>query len=175
MPGTKKLVSLLAAEAMRAEARVNELRRDVTTLERECERWREKLSMYRKAMDDIATGDIAVVQKIVCEEFEIQRALLLSHRRHKRLTEARQIAFWLCKQCSPRSLGEIARQFGNRDHTTILHGVRKMENALSESPQAATLLMRLKARVDDEIARKKSAPADPSCQPIPVTNGRSTK
>ncbi|MDG1341034.1 MAG: helix-turn-helix domain-containing protein, partial [Paracoccaceae bacterium] len=39
----------------------------------------------------------------------------------------RQIAMWLCKQMTSRSLPEIGRRFGGRDHTTVMHGVKRVE------------------------------------------------
>ena len=50
-----------------------------------------------------------------------------SARRARAVARPRQVAMWLCKQLTPRSLPEIGRKFGGRDHTTVMHAVRKIE------------------------------------------------
>jgi hypothetical protein len=69
------------------------------------------------------------IVRAVCTEFEVKRAKLLSVRRTKDVVAPRQIAFSLCKYLTLRTLPEIGRRFG-RDHTTVLHGIRKMAAAL---------------------------------------------
>lgn len=60
-------------------------------------------------------------------EFGYTVTELLSHRRTSRLCFVRQYAMWRCRNETPRSLPEIARRFGGRDHTTCLHAVRKID------------------------------------------------
>jgi chromosomal replication initiator protein len=72
------------------------------------------------------------IQKLVATHFNVSRADILSSRRTANVVRPRQIAMYLAKILTLRSLPEIGRRFGGRDHTTVLHAVRKIE-ALSGS------------------------------------------
>jgi chromosomal replication initiator protein len=67
------------------------------------------------------------IQKLVATHYNISRADILSSRRTAVVVRPRQIAMYLAKVLTPRSLPEIGRRFGGRDHTTVLHAVRKIE------------------------------------------------
>lgn len=67
------------------------------------------------------------IQRIVSKHYNVTKADLLSARRTRTIVRPRQIAMYLAKVMTPRSLPEIGRRFGNRDHTTVLHAVRKIE------------------------------------------------
>jgi chromosomal replication initiator protein len=67
------------------------------------------------------------IQKLVATRFSVTRADILSARRTATVVKPRQIAMYLAKILTPRSLPEIGRRFGGRDHTTVLHAVRKIE------------------------------------------------
>jgi len=67
------------------------------------------------------------IQKLVANHYNVSRADLLSSRRTATVVRPRQIAMFLSKILTPRSLPEIGRRFGGRDHTTVLHAVRKIE------------------------------------------------
>lgn len=66
------------------------------------------------------------IQKLVATHFNVSRADILSARRTASVVRPRQIAMYLSKTLTPRSLPEIGRRFGGRDHTTVLHAVRKI-------------------------------------------------
>jgi chromosomal replication initiator protein len=66
------------------------------------------------------------IQKLVASHFQVSRADILSARRTASVVRPRQIAMYLSKLLTPRSLPEIGRRFGGRDHTTVLHAVRKI-------------------------------------------------
>jgi chromosomal replication initiator protein len=66
------------------------------------------------------------IQKLVASHFNVSRADILSSRRTATVVRPRQIAMYLSKLLTPRSLPEIGRRFGGRDHTTVLHAVRKI-------------------------------------------------
>jgi chromosomal replication initiator protein len=66
------------------------------------------------------------IQKLVASHFNVSRADILSARRTASVVRPRQIAMYLAKLLTPRSLPEIGRRFGGRDHTTVLHAVRKI-------------------------------------------------
>lgn len=68
------------------------------------------------------------IQRAVCEAYRISRIDLISQRRTAEIVRPRQIAMWLCKRLTVRSLPEIGMNFGGRDHTTVLHAVRKIES-----------------------------------------------
>ncbi len=67
------------------------------------------------------------IQKRVAEHFKIRLADIHSARRDRAVARPRQVAMYLCKQLTPRSLPEIGRKFGGRDHTTVIHGVKTIE------------------------------------------------
>jgi chromosomal replication initiator protein len=67
------------------------------------------------------------IQKLVASHFNVSRADILSARRTANVVRPRQIAMYLSKMLTLRSLPEIGRRFGGRDHTTVLHAVRKIE------------------------------------------------
>ena len=70
------------------------------------------------------------IQKLVATHFNVSRADILSSRRSASVVKPRQIAMYLSKVLTLRSLPEIGRRFGGRDHTTVLHAVRKIESAV---------------------------------------------
>jgi hypothetical protein len=71
------------------------------------------------------------IQDAVCRHFGIPRGDFLSHRRTASVVLPRQIAMYLAKTLTLRSFPEIGRLFGGRDHTTILHAVRKIEGLVA--------------------------------------------
>ena len=70
---------------------------------------------------------IEEIQKLVAVHYNVSRADILSSRRTATVVRPRQIAMFLSKVLTLRSLPEIGRRFGGRDHTTVLHAVRKIE------------------------------------------------
>jgi len=67
------------------------------------------------------------IQRRVAEHFNIRLSEMASERRARAVARPRQIAMYLAKQLTTRSLPEIGRKFGGRDHTTVMHAVRKIE------------------------------------------------
>jgi chromosomal replication initiator protein len=72
------------------------------------------------------------IQKLVASRYNVSRSDILSERRTAAVVRPRQIAMYLSKVLTLRSLPEIGRRFGGRDHTTVLHAVRKIEKAIHE-------------------------------------------
>lgn len=70
------------------------------------------------------------IQKKVAEHFKIKLKDMLSARRDRQVARPRQVAMYLTKQLTSRSLPEIGRRFDNRDHTTVIHAVRKVEELM---------------------------------------------
>ena len=77
------------------------------------------------------------IQKATSEHFGLKQADLISERRNRSIARPRQAAMWLAKQLTTRSLPDIGRRFGGRDHTTVLHAVRRIEAIKSEDPALA--------------------------------------
>ena len=85
------------------------------------------------------------IQRKVSDHFRIRHAEMLSARRASEVARPRQVAMYLAKQLTPRSLPEIGRRFGGRDHTTVIHAVRQIEKlraADAELDADVRLLMR---------------------------------
>ena len=67
------------------------------------------------------------IQRRVAEHFNIRQSEMTSERRARAVARPRQVAMYLAKQLTTRSLPEIGKKFGGRDHTTVMHAVRKIE------------------------------------------------
>ena len=67
------------------------------------------------------------IQTLVCKYFKISKNEMLSSRRSRYLVRPRQVAIYLSKILTTKSLPEIGREFSNRDHTTVIHSVKTIE------------------------------------------------
>jgi hypothetical protein len=93
---------------------------------------------------------VEAIQRSTLTEFpNITFADLKSQRRNKTAVRARQIAMYLAKTMTEQSLPEIGRRFGGRDHTTILHGVRKIERLVVSSPELSAQIERIKSIIPE--------------------------
>ena len=77
------------------------------------------------------------IQKAVAEYYSLKQADLISERRQRAVARPRQAAMWIAKQITTRSLPDIGRRFGGRDHTTVLHAVRRIEELKAGDPVLA--------------------------------------
>ena len=77
------------------------------------------------------------IQKATAEHFSLKQADLISERRNRAIARPRQAAMWLAKQLTTRSLPDIGRRFGGRDHTTVLHAVRRIDELRAGDAQLA--------------------------------------
>ena len=84
------------------------------------------------------------ILRIISRHFGVSKGDLLSQRRHRSVVWPRQIGMYLAKQLTARSLPEIGRRFGNRDHTTVLHAIRKIEGEITGNPRLRDELEELK-------------------------------
>lgn len=91
------------------------------------------------AMDDI--------QEAVCAQFHVKLAELKSRRRSKTLVHPRQIAMYLCRELTDASYPEIGRQFGGKDHTTIIHACRQVTKAKETDTGLQTTIESLKEQI----------------------------
>ncbi|MCW5716774.1 MAG: chromosomal replication initiator protein DnaA [Bauldia sp.] len=90
------------------------------------------------------------IQKVVSRHFNVSKADLLSSRRTRTIVRPRQIAMYLSKAMTPRSLPEIGRRFGGRDHTTVLHAVRKIEELMAGDRGFGDEVELLRKMVEDQ-------------------------
>ncbi len=87
---------------------------------------------------------IEEIQRKVAEHYNVRLSDLIGPKRLRTIARPRQVAMYLAKQLTPRSLPEIGRRFGGRDHTTIMHGVRKIEELMTIDSQLADDLQLLR-------------------------------
>lgn len=92
------------------------------------------------------------IQRVVARHYNVSKQDLLSNRRTRSIVRPRQVAMYLAKMMTLRSLPEIGRRFGGRDHTTVLHAVRKIEEMMSEDSKLAQELELLKRLIDEQAA-----------------------
>ena len=89
------------------------------------------------------------IQRVVARQYNVSRADLLSSRRTANVVRPRQVAMYLAKVLTLRSLPEIGRRFGGRDHTTVLHAVRKIENLAGSDSALAEEIESLKRQLQE--------------------------
>ncbi len=125
------------------------VRSNVRELEGTLIRLAAKASLMGRSIDlDFARTEIAAtvasrpndasvedIQRIVCHHFKLRSNDLLSKDRHKSIAFARHVAMYLCKQRLKCSFPELGRAFGNRDHTTVMSAVRKVEALRGADPE----------------------------------------
>ncbi len=87
---------------------------------------------------------IEEIQRKVAEHYNVRLSDLIGPKRLRTIARPRQVAMYLSKQLTSRSLPEIGRRFGGRDHTTIMHGVRKIEELAATDSQLADDIQLLK-------------------------------
>ncbi|MDP9086069.1 MAG: chromosomal replication initiator protein DnaA [Pseudomonadota bacterium] len=75
------------------------------------------------------------IQTQVAEHYRIRKAEMTSARRARDVARPRQVAMYLSKQLTPKSLPDIGRRFGGRDHTTVIHAVRQIEKLRASDPE----------------------------------------
>ena len=99
---------------------------------------------------------IDFIQTIVCRFFKISKNEMLSSRRSRYLVRPRQVAIYLAKILTSKSLPEIGREFSNRDHTTIIHSVKTIEKLKENNEEMVDNINKLKNQIlynnkEDEI------------------------
>lgn len=135
----------------------------ITSNVRELEGALNRLVAYANLSNETITIDFAVttlgevlrnaqrritideIQRAVSSHFEVKQIDLISERRAVAIARPRQIAMYLAKRLTTRSLPEIGRKFGNRDHSTVIHAVRRIEDLRSKDVEidgAVRALMR---------------------------------
>jgi chromosomal replication initiator protein len=87
---------------------------------------------------------IEEIQRKVAEHYNVRLSDMIGPRRMRTIARPRQIAMYLAKHLTSRSLPEIGRRFGGRDHTTIMHGIRKIEELMATDSQLSDDLQLLR-------------------------------
>ena len=87
------------------------------------------------------------ILRIVSRHFAVSKQDILSQRRHRSVVRPRQIGMYLAKHLTSRSLPEIGRRFGDRDHTTVLHAIRKIDKEVGENPRLKDEIEELKRQL----------------------------
>ena len=91
--------------------------------------------------------DIDTIQTTVCKFYKISKNEMLSPRRSRYLVRPRQIAIYLAKMLTSKSLPEIGRSFSNRDHTTVIHSVKTIERLRKEDSELNINIDSLKNKI----------------------------
>lgn len=92
------------------------------------------------------------VMRVVCEHYGVSRADLVSSKRTRNISTPRQIAMYLSKTLMPKkSLPEIGRRFGGRDHTTVLHAMRRIEAAMLIDTALQAEIELLKRKIERSV------------------------
>jgi chromosomal replication initiator protein len=105
---------------------------------------REMTTLPGQRQEVVSVEDI---QRAVCSHFRLSSSELLSKDRHKTIAFARQVAMYLCRQRLKCSFPELGRAFGNRDHTTVMSAVRRIEAQARTDPQVMAHLEAIEQRL----------------------------
>ena len=87
------------------------------------------------------------IQTLVCKYFKISKNEMLSSRRSRYLVRPRQVAIYLSKILTTKSLPEIGREFSNRDHTTVIHSVKTIEKLKCDNTEISNGISYLKNQI----------------------------
>ncbi len=88
------------------------------------------------------------IVEAVTRHYDVKLSDLQSKRRHKSITEPRQVCMWLARKRTRFSLQEIGGHFGGRDHTTVMHSIKTVENRLATEPQFTMQLEKLETDIE---------------------------
>ncbi|MBX3020482.1 MAG: chromosomal replication initiator protein DnaA [Bdellovibrionales bacterium] len=97
--------------------------------------------------DDVATITIDDIQKLVSDHYKVRMPDLKSKTRTKPLVVARQVAMWLVKKHLDKSLVDIGRSFGGKDHTTVMNALRRIEDQLNKDSEIKRDIEDLEGRI----------------------------
>ena len=96
-----------------------------------------------------ASGQVSIgqIQELVSERFGLSRKELCGPKRSQNIVYPRQIAMYLSRELTDESLPKIGREFGDRDHTTVMHATSKIQRLIKEDRSAYNLVQELTARI----------------------------
>lgn len=106
------------------------------------------LDMAKTILKDIIIENskevtIETIQKCVANHFQIKTAELKSSKRLKTLVQPRQIAMYICRKLTPSSYPEIGAKFGGKDHSTIIHAIKKIDKLMADDIQLRATVEKL--------------------------------
>jgi chromosomal replication initiator protein len=110
------------------------------------------LEMAKENLKDIL-GDrhkeitVELIQKAVADFFELKIVDLKSEKRLKNIVQARQIAIWLCREMTKSSYPDIGLKFGGKDHSTIIHSYKKIDNLMISDTKTSKIIDEIKRTV----------------------------
>jgi chromosomal replication initiator protein len=96
---------------------------------------------------DCATTTVEIIARQVSQYFRVEPNQLCSRRRSRHVLVPRQVSMYLARQLTPLSLDQIGEFFGGRDHSTVLHACRKVEQALSTNLELSGAVRELEAQL----------------------------
>jgi chromosomal replication initiator protein len=93
------------------------------------------------------TPHVADIQAAVCRQYHIAPIEMTSHRNGQAAARVRQLAMYLARELTPLSLPAIGRQFGDREHSTVIHACRVTEQRIKADREFANIVARLRFRI----------------------------
>jgi chromosomal replication initiator protein len=87
-----------------------------------------------------ARPSIGAIQTLVCQRLDVEPAKMLSQSRAGSVVEARQLAMYLARRLTDHSLPQIARAFQRRDHTTVMHALKRVDSRIETEPSLRSLI-----------------------------------
>jgi chromosomal replication initiator protein len=102
--------------------------------------------MFKEKSDIVPTADVIIDE--VCKFYNIEPAVLRGQGRSKDISLARQIAMYQIRRMTSLSLKEIGQEFDNRDHTTVLHSIERVEDLVKKKPEQAEIIKDITANIN---------------------------
>jgi len=112
------------------------------------------LEMAKRALRDLfpqSSEEVTVerIQKLVCDHFQVKLSELKSKKRSRSVVIPRQIAMYLARKYTHHSLPDLGEAFGGKDHTSVLHSIRKVEKMLKEDEEMQRTVEKLERLLED--------------------------
>ena len=102
--------------------------------------------VFKEKSDIVPTADVIIDE--VCKFYNIEPAILRGQGRAKDISTARQIAMYLIRSMTNLSLKDIGKEFDNRDHTTVLHSIERIEGLSKTDPEKQEILKDITANIN---------------------------
>jgi chromosomal replication initiator protein len=119
-------------------------------------------SLYPRNAPTSRARTVDEIQAAACEHFGLSQAELLSSSRTSRIAWPRQVAMYLARELTAESLPAIGRQFGGRDHTTVLHAWRRTGTRIASDDSSREAVEKLCRTLDHTTQQRPSAPDRPA-------------
>jgi chromosomal replication initiator protein len=122
-----------------------------------------QLALAKAALDEIRPEQkrrpqIMDIKRATARHYGVPLIEMESSRRHHIVVRPRQVAMYLAKTMTPRSLPEIGRRFGGKDHTTVIHAVRKIDALVKKDQELADTI----AAIREELGEERRPPSEGS-------------